>query len=164
MAARGVGNGGHHPSNPMARYPHDATEQTMCRTFYPKYASYTGDGSGRDSYITINNGGLANNDKKFMMWRPAKLPRSVQPKPYKLAAAVNYRSDGTGRDSYCVSNNGGLVSDFSCSKPEVIFKSGLRQHYISPVRNIKDRWRGPDQTDYLNWMTPKDQAAKRAVA
>ena len=91
-----------------------------------------------------------------MMWRPNKIPKNVDPKPYKLAAAVNYRSDGTGRDSYVVSNFGGLVSDFRCTQPETLFKGGLRQHYMSPVRNSNDRWRGPDQTDYLNWMTPKD--------
>ena len=34
---------------------------------------------------------------------------------------------------------------------------------MSPVRNSNDRWRGPDQTDFLNWMTPKDQMAIRAA-
>lgn len=164
MAAKSVTNGGHHTVSPSARYPHSALESTMTRTFYPKYASYMGDGSGRDSYVVVNNGGLANNDKRFMMWRPNKVPKKVDPKPYKLAAAVNYRSDGTGRDSYVVSNFGGLVADFRCTKPDVLFKSGLRQHYLSPVRNSNDRWRGPDQTDYINWMTPKDQMAIKAAA
>ena len=98
----------------------------MCRTFYPKYASYMGDDSGRDSYVVVNNGGLADNDKKYMMWRPNKIPKPVNPKPYKMVAAKHYRSDGTGRDSYVISNAGGLVSDFRCTKPDVLFKSGLR--------------------------------------
>ena len=76
----------------------------MCRTFYPKYASYMGDGSGRDSYVVVNNGGLADNDKKYMMWRPNKIPKPVNPKPYKMVAAKHYRSDGTGRDSYSFSS------------------------------------------------------------
>ena len=29
------------------------------RTFHPKYATYTGDGNGRDHYILFNNGGLS---------------------------------------------------------------------------------------------------------
>lgn len=126
MAAKGVGNGGHHPVNHTQRYPHSSLESTMCRTFYPKYASYMGDGSGRDSYVVVNNGGLADNDKKYMMWRPNKIPKPVNPKPYKMVAAKHYRSDGTGRDSYVISNAGGLVSDFRCTKPDVLFKSGLR--------------------------------------
>ena len=116
-----------------------------------------GDGSGRDSYVILNNGGLANADKKHMMWRPQKVPRNVSPKPYKLAASHTYRSDGTGRDSYVISNSGGLVGDFRCTKPDVIFKDGLRKHQLSPLRNKNERWRGPDGTDYLNWLTPKDQ-------
>ena len=126
MAGRSVTNGGHHTISPMARCPHSALESTMTRTFYPKYASYMGDGSGRDSYVVVNNGGLANNEKKYMMWRPNKVPKPQDPKPYKMVAAVNYRSDGTGRDSYVVSNAGGLVADFRCTKPDVLFKTGLR--------------------------------------
>ena len=40
------------------------------RTFSPKYASYFGNGSGRDTYVVLNNGGLTNSDKKYMMSRP----------------------------------------------------------------------------------------------
>jgi hypothetical protein len=31
---------------------------SMQRTFYAKHTHYNGDGQGRDSYITTNNGGL----------------------------------------------------------------------------------------------------------
>ncbi len=125
-AAKGIGNGGHHPTSHTARYPHSALESTMNRTFNPKYASYMGDGSGRDSYVILNNGGLTANEKRAMMWRPTKIPKEVRPRPYKEAPSMNYRSDGTGRDSYVISNNGGLVADFRCTKPDVIFQSGLR--------------------------------------
>ena len=33
------------------------------RTYHPKYTTYTGDGFGRDSYITTNNGGFLPQDK-----------------------------------------------------------------------------------------------------
>lgn len=33
------------------KYPHSMTEAGICRTYNPVYASYSGDGSGRDSYI-----------------------------------------------------------------------------------------------------------------
>ena len=42
-----------------------------------------------------------------------------------------------------------------------MFERGLRQHFLSPLRNRNDRSRGPDGTDYLNWMTPRDQLAIR---
>jgi len=126
MAAKYVTNGGHHTINPSARYPHSAIESFMSRTFAPKYASYMGDGSGRDTYVVLNNGGLANCDKRAMMWRPNKVPRQVSPKPYKAASAINYRSDGTGRDSYVISNSGGLVADFRCTKSDINFAAGLR--------------------------------------
>lgn len=31
---------------------------TIYRTYNPKYVTYTGDGSGRDTYVTLANGGL----------------------------------------------------------------------------------------------------------
>ena len=144
LAGRSVTNGGHHPVSHSARYPHSALESSMHRTFAPKHANYFGDGSGRDSYVTMNNGGLANNDKRGMMWRPTKMPQVMDPKPYKKVASISYKSDGTGRDSYVINNSGGLVGDYSCTKPDVIFKSGLRQHNLSPLRNASERWRGPD--------------------
>ena len=88
----------------------------------------------------------------------------MNPRPFKPAPSHVYRSDGTGRDSYVIQNNGGLVADFRCNKSDVLFRGGLRQHLTSPVRNSNDRWRGPDSTDYLNWMTPKDQTAIRKAA
>ena len=126
MASKCVTNGGHHPTNPQARYPHSALESTMTRTFNPKYASYMGDGSGRDTYVILNNGGLANSEKRAMMWRPNKVARPVDPKPYKQAPAKKYQSDGSGRDSYVISNSGGLVADFRCTKADMNFQGGLR--------------------------------------
>ena len=102
MASKSVTNGGHHPVSHTARYPHSAVESTMCRTFNPKYASYMGDGSGRDSYVTVNNGGLTGDEKKYMMWRPTKMPQQYNPRPFKPAPSMAYRSDGTGRDSYVI--------------------------------------------------------------
>ena len=52
------------PSNPAhAAYPHSSLEAGMMRTHNPKYAGYSGDGTGRDSYIILNNGGLTKEAK-----------------------------------------------------------------------------------------------------
>jgi hypothetical protein len=53
-----------------SNYPCNPRETTMARCNYPKYASYMGDGSGRDTYVVLNNGGLTNCDKNYMMSRP----------------------------------------------------------------------------------------------
>jgi hypothetical protein len=51
-------------------YPFIENATSMGRSHNPKYASYMGDGSGRDTYVVLNNGGLTNVEKKFMMSRP----------------------------------------------------------------------------------------------
>jgi hypothetical protein len=75
----------------------------MRRTSNPKYASYSGDGSGRDTYIVLNNGGLTSNDKSFMMNRNHKSNKSGYcPSPQKDAVSFKYHPDGTGRDGYVI--------------------------------------------------------------
>ena len=156
-------NGGHHAFSPKSQYPHSMLEASMTRTLNPKYASYMGDGGGRDSYIITSNGGLANSNKAHMMkthWRPKK-DNSVR--PTKPMFPLNYRADGSGRDTYVVSNSGGLVYDYKGVKTEEVFKGSLRHNprpmiNLSPSRNRL----GSEITDYLNWMTPKDQYALKA--
>jgi hypothetical protein len=46
------------PVSSNRNYPASFVEASMARTFYPKYVSYSGDGTGRDAYIIMNNGGL----------------------------------------------------------------------------------------------------------
>jgi hypothetical protein len=96
------------------KYPQSYLEATMARTFHPKYASYTGDGSGRDTYVVLNNGGLTNSDKPNMMFRKqAYQQKHLAPRPEISPASHKYHSDGTGRDSYVVNNFGGLVHDYN---------------------------------------------------
>ena len=74
------------------------------RTYNPGYASYTGDGSGRDSYIILNNGGLARESKCGMMniKKPGRSPHRNRTLGAKPAPAFYYKSDGSGRDSYVI--------------------------------------------------------------
>lgn len=44
----------------------------MMRTFSPKHALYFGDGTGRDTYVVTNDGGLRDLDKVGMTRRPFK--------------------------------------------------------------------------------------------
>lgn len=154
---KSVTNGGHHPVSPQRAYPHSYLEASMARTFYPKYVNYTGDGTGRDAYVILNNGGLANADKKGMMFRKFGSPNSVTPHPLKESKAFTYISDGTGRDSYVIQNSGGLVHDFRCQPAESLFKGSLRRLERSNLPPRNKRFNGsPEITDFLNWITPRD--------
>ena len=93
---------------------------SLYRTFNPKYAHYTSDGQGRDTYIIKNNGGLCVEPERAKM-TSTHYPRTnlyVPPHPQynqilfkgnrKEATAFKYLSDGSGRDSYILINSGGL--------------------------------------------------------
>ena len=65
-----------------SKYLFNPRETSMARCNYPKYASYMGDGSGRDTYVVLNNGGLTNCDKNYMMSRPfRRTHQNVSPSP-----------------------------------------------------------------------------------
>lgn len=49
-----------------------ALDTKLMRTEDAKYVNYFGDGSGRDTYVVLNNGGQTTCDKKFMLRRPFK--------------------------------------------------------------------------------------------
>jgi len=87
----------------------------------PKTSSYHNDGTGRDSYIGVNSGGLKTtfrplcnvfntatnlnraSDMKFRLkkYKPSNL-KIIQ-------TGVKYHGDGTGRDQYVLSDYGGTV-------------------------------------------------------
>lgn len=105
-------------------YPNSPTEATLCRTYNPTYANYSGDGTGRDSYIILNNGGLTREPKRHMMWQSLnRCKPDLRPMASKPAPSLKYKSDGSGRDSYVIQNSGGLINDFRCSKADTVFKS-----------------------------------------
>ena len=136
-------------------YPHSSLEAGMARTNHPKYASYFGDGSGRDKYIIMNNGGLTTDDKKFFIRESFRNTlRDHGPKPQKDAVSFKYHADGTGRDSYVISNSGGLISDYKGSRrADILFKANLR-HQVKPVLpslKTPNAMRSVDITHYLNW-------------
>jgi len=141
---------GHSPSK-----PHSALEASMTRTFHPKYASYTGDGSGRDTYVILNNGGLTSSDKPNMMFRKQSHEHHVAPRPGKAASSITYISDGTGRDSYVIANSGGLVHDYRGVPGLTYFKRSLRSIDRSKIPIKKPIPGIPDITDFINYVTPR---------
>jgi hypothetical protein len=110
---------------------YSALESQLMRTFSPKYVSNFGDGSGRDTYAVVNNGGLAGIDKQHMMSKPFRntFQNRIHNQNLKDAVSLTYHSDGTGRDSYVISNSGGLVNDYGGShREDVRFKAHLRHN------------------------------------
>ena len=132
------------------------------RTFYPKYVTYTGDGSGRDGYVVFTNGGLhGTRDYRGPQRKPGfDVNRGRAPKPYigpqKDATAFDYVPDGSGRDSYVIFNYG-LKANYRSGYKD--FERGLRDEQATPLMDAKmarrnDPW-GSDISSYNNWPSPK---------
>ena len=97
----------------------------LARTHHEKYATYWGDGLGRDSYIIHGNGGLRSGDavqaeintgyqakgssSRLFTNQNQQFKRLVGSKE---ATALRYFGDGSGRDSYVVADSGGLVPKY----------------------------------------------------
>ena len=115
--------------------------------------NYYGDGTGRDSYIVIQNGGLTKIERKGMQnnrftyndVKACYLPSS-QKSPRKEATSFTYQSDGSGRDSYVLQNSGGLVNDFKGLGHEKFFHSTLRSGFDYMSR--RGSRQGKDILDY----------------
>lgn len=92
--------------------------------------SYHTDGTGRDTYIGLNNGGL------YKAYNPVPAPPVTSfvskkqpyssPAPRMSAKMLHYHSDGFGRDSYIGCNEGGLAHQPSFVSTTESFKKSLR--------------------------------------
>ncbi len=84
------------------------------RTARPRWNLYETDGLGRDTYISLNNGGFWTQNIKEIKYTP-NYPVYHNENYHSLghsAAPFRYYSDGSGRDSYVLQNSGGLKKDF----------------------------------------------------
>ena len=115
--------------------------KSLGRTEHPKYATYWGDGMGRDSYIITGNGGLVGdgNMPKTSPWTGYQQTtptthmfinqahHAKRPNGHKEATAVKYFGDGSGRDSYVVADSGGMIPKYSTKGVLGNFYNSLRQ-------------------------------------
>lgn len=141
----------------------NATFSSLQRTFYPKHVNYFGNGTGRDSFITQNNGTLNKVDKVGMghqgvhlkQFNSSNVSRRQSPSPCKEATTFYYQSDGTGRDSYILKNNGGLRWEHNVRESgDRIFRSSLRSDQQSPLKHFADPIADKaDITNYRNWKS-----------
>ena len=138
-------------------------KNALARTFYPKYTTYTGDGSGRDGYVVFGNGGqhdlrVYHGSKKEGFNASPLKPRALIT-PRKEATAFDYPPDGSGRDLYIIRNYG-LKANYRSEYRE--FEKALRGSSPTPQMDSRharqrDPW-GADGTNYLNW--PSIQAVR----
>ena len=86
----------------------------------PKTSFYLHNGSGRDTYIGWNSGGLRHEAHPLKMCFSSKIRRKNDDMAFKIGsphmqntkithAGVKYFGDGTGRDSYVITNDGGTT-------------------------------------------------------
>ena len=74
-----------------------------------KYNLYQENGSGRDTYISFNNGGNTMANSVSRPGNASRSPSRAQPVILSGSASktIHYMQDGTGRDSYIGWNSGG---------------------------------------------------------
>eukprot|EP00347_Sterkiella_histriomuscorum_P023094 403335973 len=87
-----------------------------------------GDGSGRDTYVVKNNGGLCIESEHPQYESGMFFTRRNygSPHPMKESTAFKYISDGSGRDSYVSINSGGLHSPAVYGSHKNLFANTLR--------------------------------------
>ena len=106
------------------------------RTFHPKFSTYWGDGTGRDSYVVMSNGGFNEtrnyNGQQPNGWRTSTHGSAPYVAPQKDATAVDYIPDGSGRDNY------------------IIRSFGLKRNYRSNYKNYERSLRSHEQTPLMD--------------
>jgi len=114
-------------------------QKTNYSPITPKTSYYRTDGTGRDTYISFDNGG---GFARMKTHATAAIPRAgsatVRPKSAAAGArSLHYYSDGSGRDKYIKLGDGGLHLDY----PEVCasqqFVSSLRASTPSAARTVR---------------------------
>ena len=97
----------------------------------PKSNYYRDDGTGRDLYITCNNGGLYQERRTVpeypvSSFRPKRSWKSnVTNSSHKK---VRYNSNGSGRDSYIYTSSGGFMNSDQIPDYKRTFASSLRSY------------------------------------
>lgn len=96
------------------------------RTVKTNIIIYPTDGTGRDGYITYNNGGFwKDNIKRFSLSEKYKRSSFARFRSIRKTPPIwNYHADGTGRDSYVFYDYGGLINNFYRVPNPNIFRSG----------------------------------------
>ena len=91
----------------------------------PKSQYYRGNGTGRDTYIMTNNGGIFKTQMKSAQIKRG-FPRPQTAISRSSAKSLHYFPDGSGRDVYIKTSDGGLHNPQQTRHYLDIYKQGLR--------------------------------------
>lgn len=93
---------------------------------------YGGDGTGRDTYIYMDNGGFAPEKKATRIDGVSSFvttkQRPAEPLAYIHSKPVNYTNNGGGRDTYISDSAGGLKLIYQPAYQKRTFFNNLRQY------------------------------------
>ena len=99
-----------------------------------KPASYNPGGSGRDTYIIRNNGGLYHEFTPASAMTPANFRSCQMRQSFNLCGLdikrPNYQPDGSGRDTYIGKSNGGLYPEKIAAEFDHTFVHSLRRYKL----------------------------------
>lgn len=152
-----------------------STINPLSVSFRAKYTKYVPDLTGRDQYITVNNGGLAKipfKPNSRSIFAPGPKPGRSQSCSLAQARAVKYTSDGSGRDFYVTCNSGGLEQTYEPGKkhPLAAFYGGLRGYpptqrraQLSPGQRAQQRQVCSSQRELTRRLTEENPKWKRIV-
>ena len=97
-----------------------------------KPSSYQPLGTGRDTYIIRNNGGLYHEYTPASAITPTNFRNCKMRQSFNLCGLdvkmPNYLADGSGRDTYIVKSNGGLYPQKTAAEFEDTFVNSLRRY------------------------------------
>ena len=119
---------------------------------------YNPNGTGRDTYIHSNHGGLSiprmRNTQPEKGSMNCKELHMMTVSPFIHSKPVHYHSNGTGRDSYIVRSSGGLYSEYVPGSSKNAFYTGLRQYEDSRSqspfgRSLSPRVKGTKKDVFL---------------
>ena len=107
----------------------------MMTTSSPGHAKlYNADGTGRDSYVHLNNGGFTVTNLPAIGQRSGSFvpPIAIRRNSNGGGAAnrpILYQTNGSGRDSYIVCNSGGFTGQPGKLAANEAYVNSLRQYH-----------------------------------
>ncbi|CAG9330599.1 unnamed protein product [Blepharisma stoltei] len=113
---------------------------------HSKSLYYRGDGTGRDTYIAHDNGGLyrpLNTMPEFPIGSLMGKRKTRVVTPTTPCRTVRYKSNGTGRDGYIADTAGGFERG-ACSDRNFKFEGNLRS-YLIHSNTYSDFWMNSKQ-------------------
>lgn len=126
----------------------------------PKFLFYRTGGTGRDTYISHDNGGTLKRSSKVSLYTRSKGIVMEPVRTRQTPKSLHYHCNGTGRDVYIGNDDGGLHSPSNRGNLNSSFCNSLRKY--SPTRQASPM----NKTDFFTWAqtTWVPQPSRKAIS